>query len=142
MSVTESRPGAVDTAFWLLVVGAAMLMAGGVMAAGVDFDALRRTAPATVDDESIRSYARLHRGAGVLFCCAAAALALLAARARRRDPRSRRAVMALGLAIVVLVGVAAVFAGTHILSLLSLLPIVVGTLSLNRPGVVEWYADV
>jgi hypothetical protein len=48
--------------------------------------------------------------------------------------------MTLGLTIVVLVGLAAVFAGTHILALLSLLPIVVGTLLLNRPNVVEWYA--
>ena len=71
---------------------------------------------------------------------AGVALAVMAARARRRNPRLRRAAMTLGLPIVVLVGVAAAFAGTHILALLSLLPIVVGTLLLSRPAVVEWYA--
>jgi hypothetical protein len=48
--------------------------------------------------------------------------------------------MALSLAIVVLVAVAAVLSGTHILALLSILPIIVGTLLLSRPAVVEWYA--
>jgi hypothetical protein len=65
---------------------------------------------------------------------------VFAGRARIRDLRSRRAAMALGLAIVVLVAVAAVFSGTHILALLSLIPIVIGTLLLSRPAVVEWYA--
>ena len=46
--------------------------------------------------------------------------------------------MTLGLTIVVLVGMAAVFAGTHILALLSLVPIVAGALLLSRPSVVEW----
>ena len=64
----------------------------------------------------------------------------MATRARLRDLRLRRAIMTLGLTIVVLVGLASVFAGTHILALLSLLPIIVGTLLLGRPAVVEWYA--
>ena len=74
-----------------------------------------------------------------MFCVSAVGLAALTGRARDRDPRSRRAAMTLGLTIVVLVGLAGVFAGTHILALLSLLPIVVGTLLLGRPSVVEWY---
>lgn len=82
----------------------------------------------------------MSRGVGILFAVAGAGLAGLAVRARRRDPRSRRAAMALGLAITVVVAVAAVFAGTHILALLSLVPIIVGTLLLGRPPVVEWYA--
>lgn len=140
MSVTQSRPTGLTAAFWLLLIGAVLLMAGGLMAATVGFDALRQAAPPTVSDEAVRNYARLYRGAGTLFSIAAAVLAVFAARARDRDPRSRRAAMTLGLTIVVLVGLAAVFAGTHILALLSLLPIVVGTLLLNRPNVVEWYA--
>ena len=139
MTPTESRPAAVTTAFWVLIVGAVLLMAGGLMAATVGFDALRQAAPATVPDQAVRNYARLYRGAGTLFCVAAAGLALLTVRARDRDPRSRRAAMTLGLTIVVLVGLAGVFAGTHILALLSLLPIVVGTLLLGRPSVIEWY---
>lgn len=142
MSTIESRPAPVTAAFWALILGAVLLMAGGLMAATVGFDSLRQAAPASVSDDAVRNYGRLYRGAGALFCVAAAGLAVLAVRAARdRDPRARRAAMTLGLAIVVIVGLAAVFAGTHILALLSLVPIVVGTLLLSRPNVVEWYAD-
>lgn len=140
MSATEEKPGVVVTALWVLVAGAVLLFLGGLMAATVSFDSLRQAAPPTVSDEDLRDYARLYRGAGILFSVAAVALAFFAARARLRAPRFRRAAMTLGLTIVVLVGLASVFAGTHILALLSLLPIVVGTLLLSRPPVVEWYA--
>ena len=139
MSATHTRPAAVTAAFWALVGGAALLMAGGLMAATVSFDSLRQAVPATVSDDAVRDYARLYRGAGILFSISAAALAAFAVRARARDPRFRRAAMTLGLTIVVLVGAAAVFAGTHILALISLVPIVVGTLLLSRPNVVEYY---
>ena len=112
--------------------GAVLLMAGGLMAAIVDFDALRDAAPPGVSDESVRNYLRLYRGAGILFALAAALLGAFAGRARAGDPRYRRATAGLALAIVVLVGVAAVFAGTHILTLLSLLPIIAGTLMFSR----------
>ena len=135
---TESRPAAVTTAFWVLIVGAVLLMAGGLMAATVGFDALRQAAPATVPDRRPQLRAAVP-GCGDVVRVAAAGLAVLTVRARDRDPRSRRAAMTLGLTIVVLVGLAGVFAGTHILALLSLLPIVVGTLLLGRPSVIEWY---
>jgi hypothetical protein len=132
MTASEARSGAATTAFWLLVVGAVLLMFGGVMAATVGFDALRRSAPPAVSDQSVRNYLRLYRGAGVLFALAGAALVGFAVRARAGDARFRRAATALALAIVVLVAIAAVFAGTHILALLSLLPIIAGTLMMNR----------
>jgi uncharacterized membrane protein len=140
MSAIPERPVAVNTAFWILVVGAALLLVGGLMAASVSFDYLRNSVPPTVSDDGVRSYARFYRGAGVLFSLAAVALVAFAARARSRDPRSRRAAMALGLTIVVVVGVVAALGFSTTPSLLSLLPIVVGTLLLSRPAVVEWYA--
>lgn len=140
MSVPESRPSAVTAAFWVLVVGAVLLMAGGLMAATVSFDYLRGSVPATVSDDGVRDYGRLYRGAGILFCVAAVALAVLTGRARNRDLRFRRAAMTLGLTIVVLVALAAAFGFSTILALLSLVPIVVGTLLLGRPTVADWYA--
>ena len=141
MSSTDDPPGGVTAAIWVLAAGAVLLVTGGLMVATVSFDALRQAAPPTVSDEDVRRYGTLYRGAGVLLAVAGAALAVLAARARRRDLRSRRAAMSLGLTIVVLVGLAAVFVGIgHVLALLSLLPIVVGALMLSRPAVVEWYA--
>ena len=137
---SESRPSAVTVAVGLLVIGAVLLIAGGLLATLVSFDSLRQAAPLTVTDEALNDYARLYRGAGILFGLAGVALNWFAAQARRRDLRARRAAMALGLVVVVLVAVAAVFSGTHILALLSLLPIVVGVLLLSRPAVLDWYA--
>ena len=141
MTAHDARPAGPGVAFWLLVVGGVMLMLGGLMAATMSFDALRQAAPATVSDQAVRDYALLSRSAGVLFCIAAAGLIALAVRARGPDPRFRRAVIALGMAIVVIVAVASVLAGTHILALLSLLPIIVGTLMLGRTAVPGRYAD-
>lgn len=140
MTTPATRPSAVTAACWLLVLGSALLIAGGVLSALVSFDSLREAAPATVTDDAVRSYARLSRGIGALFAVTGAGLTWFAARARNRDPRARRAAVALGLAVVVVVAVAAVFAGTHILALLGLLPIIIGALLLNRPSVVDWYA--
>lgn len=139
MTPTEPRPRAVDVAFWLLVVGAVLLLAGGMLAATLGFDTLRSAAGSSVSDQTIRDYLRFHRGAGVVCALAAVALAVLVVRTRAGDPRFRRATMGLGLAIIVLVGVIAVFFGTHIFALLSLLPIIVGTLLLSRPPVAQWF---
>ena len=133
MTASDSRPAAVTTAFWLLVLGAVLLMAGGLMSATLGFDTLRRSAPQTVTDETVRNYLRLYRGAGVLLALAGAALAAFAARARDGDTRFRRSATGLSLAIVILVSIAAGFGlRIHILSLFSLLPIITGTLTLNR----------
>ena len=139
MTAPQPRPGAVTAAFWLLVVGGVLLVVGGLLAATVSFDTLRQAAGPSVSDQSLRDYLRLYRGAGILFALAGAALVFFASRIRMPDPRSRRATVTLGLTIVVLVAVAAVFAGTHVLALLSLLPIVVGTLLLGRPASVDWF---
>ena len=140
MTAPQSRPGVVTAAFWLLIGGAVLLMTGGLLAATVGFDTLRAAAGPSVSDQSIRDYLRLYRGAGILFSLAAAALAVFAIRTRNRDPRSRRATIALGLAIVVLVAIAAVFAGTHVLALLSMVPVIVGTLLLGRPAAADWFS--
>ena len=133
MTASDSRPAAVTTAFWLLVLGAVLLMAGGLMSATLGFDTLRRSAPQTVTDETVQNYLRLYRGAGVLLALAGAALAAFAARARDGDTRFRQSATGLSLAIVILVSLAAGFGlRIHILALLSLLPIIAGTLTLNR----------
>ena len=141
-SISE-RPPAVMTASWLLIVGAVLLMAGGLLTATVGFDTLRQTAPPTVSDAAVRDSLWLYRGVGALFALAAVALTGMAVRTRGGDLRFRRATMALGLAIVVLVALAAVFTGAvFILALLSTVPIVVGVMMLNRPAVSAWFAGV
>jgi uncharacterized BrkB/YihY/UPF0761 family membrane protein len=137
--MSETRPSAVTTAYWLLVLGAALLMAGGLITASLGFETVRRTQPASVTDESVNALLWLNRGIGILFMLSAVALAWLARRARRRDPRFRRAAVALALATVLVVAIASVFGG-FVLAPLALVPIIVGTVLLSRPAVVEWYA--
>lgn len=139
MSAPQSRPAGVTAAFWLLVVGGVILAASGFLTATVSFSTLREVQPPQVSDQSIHSVLKLNRGLGILFGISGLSLVGLAVRARNRDVRARRGAMVLGLAIVVVVSVASVYGG-HVLALLSLLPIIVGTLLLNRPNVVEWYA--
>ncbi len=139
MSDTDSRPTAVSVAFWLLLIGAVMLLLGGLLTLTVSFGTLRQAAPVSVSDEAIHDILRLYRGIGVVFAAAGAGLGMLVIRVGRGDPRSRRAAVALGLAIVVVVGIAAVLGGTHILVLLSLLPIIAGALLLSRPAVAAWF---
>lgn len=135
----DARPAVVTAGFWSLVVGAALLCVGGLATATISFDALRQAAPSTVTDHTVRSYLLVYRGVGLLFAASGLALGALAARARRRDPRFRRSAVVLALVIVLLVGVAAVFAGISILALLSLLPIIVGVLLLSRAAAINWF---
>jgi general stress protein CsbA len=137
--MSETRPSAVTTAYWLLVLGAVLLMAGGLITATLGFETVRRTQPASVTDESVNALLWLNRGIGMLFMLSAVALGWLARRALRRDPRFRRAAVALALAIVLVVAIASVFGG-FVLAPLALVPIIVGTVLLSRPAVVEWYA--
>ena len=139
MTSTAPRPSAVTVACGLLSVGAALLLLAGAITATVSFGTLRKAQPPSVSDQSVNDLVWLNRGAGILFVVGALALVWLAARARTRDVRARRAAMTLALTLVVLVSVASVYGG-HVLALLSLLPLILGTLLLSRPGVVEWYA--
>ena len=121
MTSTEPSPRALTVAFWLLVVGAVMLMGGGLIAATA-------------------SIPTIYRGAGIVCVVAGAMIAFLAGRVRRsRDARFRRATLALSSVVVVLVSLVAVFGAVHILALLSVLPLIVGTLLLSRPQVAQWF---
>jgi hypothetical protein len=135
-----SRPRVVEVAFWALVVGAVLLMVGGLLAATLSFDTVRQAAPSSISDKQLHNYLSLHRGAGVGGVLAGGGLGFLAGRTRAGDARFRRATIGLALAIIVVVGLMAVFAGIHVLSLLALLPIIVGMLLLTRPAATDWFA--
>jgi hypothetical protein len=121
MTATSPRPQALNVAFWLLLVGAVLLMGGGLIAA---------TASIPV----------LYRGAGIVCVVAGALIAFLAGRVRKDgDPRFRRATLALALVVVVLVSLTAALGVVHILALLSVLPLIVGAMLLSRPVVASWF---
>jgi hypothetical protein len=139
-SLPAPRPRAVDVAFWLLLVGAVMLLVGGLLAATMAFDTIRSAAPASVSDAQLHSYLAFQRAAGAICVLSGTGLAFLAGRMRRGDARFRRATVVLALVTVVLVALVAVFAGVHILALLGLLPIIAGTVLLTRPAAAGWFA--
>lgn len=136
------RPAVVTRGVWALLIGAVLVAAGGMVTAAVSFDTLRQVASPAVDDETVRSSLWLYRGVGALFVLSAAGLVFVTARAARGDVRYRRATTALALAVVVLVSLAAVLVGTHILALLGVLPILIGVVLLGRPASAAWFAGI
>ncbi len=138
-SVPAPRPRAVDVAFWLLLVGAVMLVVGGLLVATMSFDTIRGAAADSVSDDQVHKYLNFHRWSGVICVLTGAGLGFLTGRMRGGDARFRRATIGLALVTVVLVALVALFAGIHVLSLLGLLPIIVGALLLTRPAATDWY---
>lgn len=139
MTMPGARPRVVTAACWFVFVGAAMVAGGGLVAAFLSFETVRAAAAASMSDEQLRQALTLYRGAGAICAVAAIGLAFLVVRTRGGDPRFRRATMGLGLAMIVLVGLIAVFAGAAPLTVLGLLPIIVGVLMLSRPVATGWF---
>ena len=119
MSAHTPRPRVVTIAFWCWLVGAALLIVGGTFAVTTDLPLL-------------------YRGAGILTVLAGAGMAFLAGHSRSGDTRFRRAAVALSLALVVLVALVFVFGVVHILTLLAMIPLIVGTVLMTRPAASAW----
>lgn len=139
MTPSAIRPRVVTAACWLVFVGAAMVAGGGLVAAFLSFETVRASATGSMSDEQLRQALTFYRGSGAVCALAAIGLAFLVVRTRGGDARFRRATMGLGLAIIVLVGLIAVFAGAAPLTVLGLIPIIVGVLMLNRPAATSWF---
>lgn len=121
MSAPLQRPQLVNAAFWCWVIASLMLIAGGLIVASVSLPAI-------------------FRGAGIITALAGAGMAFLARRTRAGDARFRRAAIALSLVVVVLVAVVAAFGVVHILVLLSVIPLLVGTGMITRPAAASFFA--
>ncbi|MGV0991499.1 MAG: hypothetical protein ACOYB7_04515 [Mycobacterium sp.] len=143
MTAPESRPGAVTAAFWLLVVGAVLVMFGGLMGAMVSLDDLRQIQPPSVSDQSVHDLLWIYRGPGILFTVAAAVLVFFTGRARKGDDRSRRATIALAFTMVLLgsIGVAFGIVRFSVPVLMGLIPIIAGALLLGRPAATQWFTS-
>ncbi|WP_445167113.1 hypothetical protein ACTXG7_25350 [Mycolicibacterium sp. Dal123E01] len=123
MTATQPRPRELNVAFWLLLGGAVMLMAGGLIAATASIPAV-------------------FRGVGVICVVAGGLIAFLAGRVRKTgDPRFRRATLTLSFAVVVLVCLVAALGIVHLIGLLSVLPLLVGAMLLSRPAAAGWSTD-
>lgn len=137
-----SRPRVVDVAFWLLAVGAVVLIGGGLLAATVSFDSARGAIDSAVSDEQVRQYLLLYRGMGIGSVLSGAGLAFLAGRTRGGDARFRRATVGLGLAITVILAVLAfVFRIAQPITLAAVLPIMAGVVLLTRLASSAWFTS-
>jgi hypothetical protein len=96
-----------------------LLMVGGLIAASVSLPAV-------------------FRGAGLITALSGAGMAFLAGRSRQGDTRFRRTAVTLSLTIVVLVALMAVFGVVHVLTLLAVIPLIAGTVLINRPAAASW----
>lgn len=140
LPVPLNRPRLVDVAFWCFIVGAVIMIVGGLMASTASFEAARAAINPSVDDDQVRSYLTVYRVSGMGTVAAAVALAFLAGRARRGDARFRLATLGMAFAIVVVVGLLAAGVGVaQPLILLSLLPVLVGAVLLTLPAARIWY---
>ncbi len=136
----DARPRSVDIAFWLLIGGSVLLLAGGMLALTTTFPAVRELLDPSVSDDMVRQIVGFRRIAGVVNVVAGLLMGWLTGKLRRRrDPRFRRAVMVLALAIGVVVAMLSVVSG-YALVLIAVLPILVGAMLLARPAATNWFA--
>jgi hypothetical protein len=120
------RPSLVNAAFWCWVAAALLLIAGGLIAATV----------------AIQGFPLVIRIGGAVTVLIGAVIAFLAGRTRRGDVRFRRALIALSLALVVVVGLGTAFGllVVHFLTLLALIPLIAATACVTRPAAAAWFA--
>lgn len=136
------RPKAVDIAFWLLVAGAVLLVVNGLMAATLGFETARALADPSVSDEQLHNIINFQRGAGIFSAVIGVALGFLAGKARKGDPRFKRAAVAFAVAITVLViGVAVLAKAIFVVALVAVLPIIAGAFMFTRPAVAAWFDE-
>jgi hypothetical protein len=133
----------VDFAFWLLVLGAVMLVVNGLMALTVTCDMARAMSSDALSDEQVRNIVTFQRGVGVFSVVIGAALGFLAGRMRQGDQRFRRATIAFSVAVsVLIIGLAVLAQVVFVVAVLAVLPIVIGAVALTRPPVTQWFEEL
>lgn len=116
------RPRPVTVAFWCWIAAAVLLITGGLLPA-----ALNPSLPAVV------------LGAGAVAALAGLGMAFAAGRTRSGEPRFRRAAIALSLTVVVVVAVLGVVHLLAPVTLLALLPLIAGTVSIRSAEAQAWF---
>lgn len=135
-----ARPRIVDIAFWLLAVGAVVLIMGGLQAVTMSFDTARSVAPSEATDDMVRSWLTLCRATGVFYIVVGVVLAFVAGKTRGGDPRFRRATIGLTLSAVVLAVLFTVVVGISLPVLVALAPLLIGAVLLTRPAAAQWFS--
>lgn len=138
------RPAIVNIAFWLVLAGSVLLLAGGLLGLSSAISTPRSAFSAELSDSEVRSIVVMRGGISGLLLVTGVVLSFLVGRARTGDLRFRRAMVWLAVVLVALVFVLALLAPFAIapLALFGVVPVAIGATLFMRPAASDWFLEV
>lgn len=142
--IPAPRPAIVNIAFWLVMAGSVLLLAGGLLGLTGAIGAPRSAFSAELSDSEVRSIVIMRGGVSALLLITGVALSFLAGRARNGDLRFRRSMVWLSVVLVALVFVLALLAPFAVapLALFGVVPVAIGATLFMRPAATDWFLEV
>ncbi|CDO09506.1 hypothetical protein C1S82_09465 [Mycolicibacterium cosmeticum] len=140
---TAPRPRIITVAFWLTMVGAVLLLAGGLVGVSTSLTTPASAFPDSLGEGQAHRILLMHGGVGAVLAVAGLGLSFLAGRTRNGDKRFRRALAALAGGVVFVVFLLALFApyNLELLALIGVVPVAVGATLFTRPAAAAWFED-
>ena len=141
---SPARPTIVNIAFWLVLVGAVLLLVGGLMGLSSSINGSGSVLGENLSDEMVRNRRLLLGGMSALWALTGMALSFLVGRARNGDLRFRRATVGLAVAVAVLMFLFVLLAPTVIAwpTLFGVVPVVIGATLFMQPAASDWFLDM
>ncbi|CDQ47111.1 MULTISPECIES: hypothetical protein [Mycolicibacterium] len=141
---SPARPGIVNIAFWLVLVGSVLLLSGGLLGLSVAVSAEDAVFGKDVSPETVQNLRILLGGLSVLWAVVGMALSFLAGRARNGDLRFRRSVVVMAAAVVLMVFLLTLLAPFTITlpTLFGVVPVAIGATLFMRPAATDWFLDM
>lgn len=138
------RPALVNIAFWLVLAGSVLLLAGGLLGLSSAIGTPREAFSADLSDSEVRSIVVMRGGVSALLLITGVVLSFLAGRARNGDLRYRRSMVWLSVVLVALVFLLTLLAPFSVtpLALFGVVPVAIGATLFMRPAASDWFLDV
>jgi hypothetical protein len=138
------RPAIVTIAFWLVLAGSVLLLAGGLLGLSSAITTPRGAFSTDLSDGEVRSIVIMRGGISALLLITGLVLSFLAGRARNGDLRFRRAMVWLSVVLVALVFVLALLAPFAVapLALFGVVPVAIGATLFMRPAASDWFLEM
>ncbi|MGW0161961.1 hypothetical protein ACWDUN_21885 [Mycobacterium sp. NPDC003323] len=142
--ISPARPAIVNIAFWLVLVGAVLLLLGGLMGLSSAVSGPTDRAAESLPADRAQDGRLLLGGMSALWAVSGMALSFLVGRARAGDLRFRRATVSLAVAVAVLVFLFVLLAPTLIAwpTVLGVVPMAIGATLFMRPAASDWFLEV
>ncbi len=141
---SPARPTIVNIAFWLVLVGAVLLLSGWLLGISVAVSAEDAVFGKNVSPDSVQNLRILLGGLSVLWVLVGMALSFLVGRARNGDLRFRRSVVVMAVAVAVMVFLLTLLAPFTVTlpTLFGVVPVVIGATLFMRPAASDWYLEM